>query len=79
MDTCFHGDQVKKMRTFSFYEHDVYCLTLSVNYRGSSGFGQDSIDSLPGNIGTQDVKDVQVGFTIHSDATFPTFAGFPTL
>ncbi|KAF4070681.1 hypothetical protein AMELA_G00288290 [Ameiurus melas] len=32
---------------------------LHVNYRGSLGYGQDSIFSLPGNIGTQDVKDVQ--------------------
>ncbi|XP_059505951.1 acylamino-acid-releasing enzyme-like [Stegostoma tigrinum] len=32
---------------------------LLVNYRGSSGFGQDSIRSLIGNIGSQDVKDVQ--------------------
>lgn len=31
-----------------------------VNYRGSTGFGQDSILSLPGNVGYQDVKDVQV-------------------
>lgn len=31
-----------------------------VNYRGSTGFGQDSILSLPGNVGHQDVKDVQV-------------------
>uniref|UniRef100_A0A4W6F0C2 Acylamino-acid-releasing enzyme n=1 Tax=Lates calcarifer TaxID=8187 RepID=A0A4W6F0C2_LATCA len=30
-----------------------------VNYRGSLGFGQDSILSLPGNVGNQDVKDVQ--------------------
>ncbi|XP_012626750.1 acylamino-acid-releasing enzyme isoform X3 [Microcebus murinus] len=30
-----------------------------VNYRGSTGFGQDSILSLPGNVGHQDVKDVQ--------------------
>ena len=33
---------------------------FSVNYRGSSGFGQDCIDSLPGNVGTQDVQDIQV-------------------
>lgn len=33
--------------------------SLLVNYRGSLGFGQDSILSLPGNAGTQDVKDVQ--------------------
>lgn len=32
---------------------------LLVNYRGSTGFGQDSILSLPGNVGYQDVKDVQ--------------------
>ncbi|XP_030828374.1 acylamino-acid-releasing enzyme isoform X1 [Strongylocentrotus purpuratus] len=30
-----------------------------VNYRGSIGFGQASIDSLPGFVGTHDVKDVQ--------------------
>ncbi|XP_072223271.1 acylamino-acid-releasing enzyme isoform X1 [Leuresthes tenuis] len=32
---------------------------LMVNYRGSTGFGQDSILSLIGQIGGQDVKDVQ--------------------
>lgn len=38
----------------------IFLLFSSVNYRGSLGFGQDSILSLPGNVGTQDVKDVQV-------------------
>ncbi|XP_053325400.1 acylamino-acid-releasing enzyme-like isoform X2 [Spea bombifrons] len=33
---------------------------LLVNYRGSIGFGQDSILSLPKNVGEQDVKDVQL-------------------
>lgn len=37
----------------------VWSLCL-VNYRGSTGFGQDSILSLPGNVGHQDVQDVQV-------------------
>jgi len=32
---------------------------MMVNYRGSIGFGQDSINSLPGNIGRQDIADVQ--------------------
>ena len=31
---------------------------LLVNYRGSTGYGQASIRSLPTNIGTQDVEDV---------------------
>jgi acylaminoacyl-peptidase len=32
---------------------------LLVNYRGSTGFGQDSIESLLGKIGRQDMDDVQ--------------------
>lgn len=32
---------------------------LLVNYRGSTGFGQNSILSLIGQVGSQDVKDVQ--------------------
>nr|XP_043894480.1 acylamino-acid-releasing enzyme isoform X1 [Solea senegalensis] len=32
---------------------------LLVNYRGSLGFGQASVLSLPGRVGDQDVKDVQ--------------------
>lgn len=31
---------------------------LYVNFRGSTGFGQDAIESLPGNCGTLDVNDV---------------------
>ena len=33
---------------------------LAVNYRGSIGFGQELVDGLCGQVGTQDVKDVQV-------------------
>ena len=35
-------------------------IHTAVNYRGSGGFGQDSICSLPGKVGTQEVRDVQV-------------------
>uniref|UniRef100_A0A8C5D479 Acylamino-acid-releasing enzyme n=1 Tax=Gadus morhua TaxID=8049 RepID=A0A8C5D479_GADMO len=31
---------------------------LLVNYRGSIGYGQDNVLSLPGNVGSQDVQDV---------------------
>ncbi|XP_069500275.1 acylamino-acid-releasing enzyme-like isoform X2 [Ambystoma mexicanum] len=41
----------------------VFCClgfaVLMVNYRGSTGFGQDSIESLVGRVGQQDVADVQ--------------------
>ncbi|KAK7135760.1 hypothetical protein R3I94_014437 [Phoxinus phoxinus] len=44
---------------------------LMVNYRGSTGFGQDGIESLLGNVGSQDVKDVQraVLCALHNETT----------
>ena len=39
------------------------CMVMNlslVNYRGSGGFGQDSVFSLLGKIGTQEVRDVHV-------------------
>lgn len=43
---------------------------LHVNYRGSSGFGQRALESLPGNVGTLDVEDL-----VHAVATI-TDAGW---
>uniref|UniRef100_A0A8C6UAD8 acylaminoacyl-peptidase n=1 Tax=Neogobius melanostomus TaxID=47308 RepID=A0A8C6UAD8_9GOBI len=45
---------------------NTHCI-VAVNYRGSTGFGQDSILSLIGQIGQQDVKDVQ--FALQTDST----------
>lgn len=42
-------------------QQEALTPSLPVNYRGSLGFGQDSVNSLPGNVGAQDVRDVQVG------------------
>ena len=33
-------------------------VVLMPNYAGSLGYGQEALDSLPGNIGTNDVADV---------------------
>lgn len=39
-----------------------------LNYRGSTGFGEASIQSLPGNIGTNDVADCLAGLQAAVDA-----------
>ena len=44
-----------------------------MNYRGSIGFGNDSVYSLPGNVGDQDVKDVQVQFFLYNKVNFIIF------
>ncbi|XP_060787677.1 acylamino-acid-releasing enzyme isoform X2 [Neoarius graeffei] len=58
-----HGGPHSVIVTEWFLSSAVLCQmgfgVLHVNYRGSLGYGQDSVFSLPGNIGTQDVKDVQ--------------------
>ena len=45
-------------------KHFITLPLLSVNFRGSLGFGQTSLHTLPGNIGTQDVQDVMVSGNI---------------
>ncbi|XP_006003443.1 acylamino-acid-releasing enzyme [Latimeria chalumnae] len=58
-----HGGPHSAFATEWFLIPAILCkmgfAVLLVNYRGSTGFGQDSIKSLPGNVGDQDVKDVQ--------------------
>ena len=46
----------------SYYSGYSFLVTLGFNlvlviFRGSTGFGEDSVQSLPGNIGTNDVLD----------------------
>ena len=54
-----HSSFVADFQTYTAGFCTCGYAVLMVNYRGSLGFGQDSINSLPGNIGRQDVDDVQ--------------------
>ncbi|XP_043934197.1 acylamino-acid-releasing enzyme [Protopterus annectens] len=58
-----HGGPHSAFVTEWMLRYAFFCrigfAVLLVNYRGSTGFGQDSILSLPGNVGKQDVLDVQ--------------------
>lgn len=57
---------------FSAYIAVFYSLGYSVlllNFRGSSGYGQDSIESLPGHISIYDVQDCQVNSRLTSSFT----------
>ncbi|XP_015203744.2 acylamino-acid-releasing enzyme isoform X1 [Lepisosteus oculatus] len=66
-----HSQFSAEWNAFSAALVTVGFSVLMVNYRGSTGFGQDSIVSLIGNMGSQDVKDVQraVVTLLQSDAT----------
>ncbi|CAM6101899.1 unnamed protein product [Calypogeia fissa] len=44
-------------RTYAFLSALGFSL-LHVNYRGSLGFGEEALQSLPGHVGRQDVSDV---------------------
>ncbi|XP_063148038.1 acylamino-acid-releasing enzyme-like isoform X1 [Candoia aspera] len=41
-----------------------FAVLMAVNYRGSLGFGQDSIDSLISQVGVQDVEDTQLAVEV---------------
>ncbi len=43
---------------YAYLAMSLGAAVLHVNYRGSLGFGQASVDSLPGHIGTNDVADM---------------------
>ncbi|XP_018593328.1 acylamino-acid-releasing enzyme [Scleropages formosus] len=66
-----HSQFCAEWNVFSAALARVGFAVLMVNYRGSTGFGQDSILSLIGNVGSQDVKDMQraVMTALQSDAT----------
>ncbi|KAM4650959.1 acylamino-acid-releasing enzyme [Discoglossus pictus] len=55
-----HSSFVSEWMLFPAMLCKMGLAVLLVNYRGSLGFGQDSILSLPGKVGDQDVKDVQL-------------------
>lgn len=60
----------------SFFTGYAFLVTvgfnvLLVNFRGSTGFGEDSIQSLPGNIGTNDVLDCMACLQAAADTGQP--------
>ena len=63
MITLIHGGPFSAspyhlfLLTRNLYLMQGYCI-LIVNYRGSIGYGEDSLNSLLGNIGVNDVQDV---------------------
>ena len=59
--------------TYCWTDNSDYCIVfvsincvIAVNYRGSTGYGDDNLRSLLGRIGDQDVKDCQVCHTYQS-------------
>jgi len=46
------------LHPYAFLSAETNSAILAVNYRGSTGFGQQGIDTLPGRIGANDVADM---------------------
>ncbi|CAK4163803.1 unnamed protein product [Aphanomyces euteiches] len=54
-----HGSSPATFRSFYTYLNALGFAVVSVNYRGSTGYGLDPLESLIGRVGTQDVNDCQ--------------------
>ncbi|ESN95758.1 hypothetical protein HELRODRAFT_193470 [Helobdella robusta] len=61
---CNHGGPHSVFLASYNTQLAAYCLLgfslLLTNYRGSLGYGEDNVESLPGNVGTQDVADIKL-------------------
>ena len=55
--SCFSNSFVA---SYVFLAKTLNAAVLLINYRGSTGFGQDSIESLLGKIGANDVEDLWI-------------------
>ncbi|XP_031255975.1 acylamino-acid-releasing enzyme 1-like [Pistacia vera] len=55
-----HGGHILSLSSFSkSWLFSLNCFDLLIiNYRGSVGFGEEALQSLPGKVGSQDVNDV---------------------
>jgi acylaminoacyl-peptidase len=58
--------------SYAYLSLSLGAAIVHVNYRGSTGFGQASIDSLCGTIGTNDVSDMMTALT-------DTLAAYPDM
>lgn len=79
-----HGGPHSCMSTTFVASYAYLAITLKVavlhvNYRGSTGFGQRSIESLTGSIGTNDVKDMMTAMTAAHALTKGEGSGRPLL
>jgi acylaminoacyl-peptidase len=72
-----HRVSADQFRREVFFFNQLDFGVLFVNYRGSTGFGDKSLNTLLGKVGTQDVQEV------HQAAVKPlekhSFPGFPNL
>ncbi|XP_022138559.1 acylamino-acid-releasing enzyme isoform X3 [Momordica charantia] len=53
-----HSTSISSFSKSSAFLSSLGFNLLVVNYRGSLGFGEDALQSLPGKVGSQDVNDV---------------------